>query len=235
MRSGRFFAAVFFAVLAVGGSAADGSFDEGERLFRENKPAAAVPILEKAILEPKTDERAWLYLGLSYQQLGRLDEAAAALRKGLGQSGRFKSLFYFDLGNIFVLQNKNSFAADMFSQAIGIDGAYAPTYLNRANARLAVKDYGSAREDYGRYLELEPKSPQKEMIEKLLKSLDGGIAETQRVAAATEARRLAVEEARKELIDRMSASLKAAADETTSISAGVGALQGYGDEIKVHE
>ena len=235
MISGRFFVAVLFTVLAVGVSNAAGSFDGGERLFRENKPAEAVPLLEKAILEPKTDERAWLYLGLSYQQLGRLDEAATAFRKGLGQSGRFKSLFYFDLGNIFVLQNKNSFAADMFTQSMEIDGAYAPSYLNRANARLAVKDYGSAREDYGRYLELEPRSPQREMIEKLLKSLDGGIAETQRIAAETEARRLAVETARKELLDRMAASLKAAADETTSISAGVGTVQGYGDEIKLDE
>ena len=235
MRSGRFFATVFFVLLAVGGAAAVGSFDEGERLFRENKPADAVPFLEKAILEPKTDERAWLYLGLSYQQLGRLDEAAATLRKGLGQSSRFKSFFYYDLGNIFVLQNKNSFAADMFTRAMEIDGTYAPSYLNRANARLAVKDYGSAREDYSRYLELDPRSPQREMIEKLVKSLDGGIAETQRIAAETEARRLAVETARKELIDRMSASLKAAADETTSISAGVGTVQGYGDEIKLDE
>ena len=82
------------ALIPVGLSAA-GSFDEGERLFREDKPAEAASVLEKAILETGTDERAWLYLALSYQQLGRLDEAAAVLRKGLDQAVRFKSLYLF--------------------------------------------------------------------------------------------------------------------------------------------
>ena len=151
------------------------------------------------------------------------------------QSVRYKSLFYYDLGNIFVLQNKNSFATDMFTQAVDIDGAYAPAYLNRANARLAVKDYGNAREDYRRYLELEPGSVKRGNIEELLKRLDRGIAETERLAAEAEAKRQAAVAARKELLDRMSASLKASADETTSISAGAGNVQGYGDEIKLDE
>lgn len=235
MRAVRFLAAAAFAALASAALAAVGSFDEGERLFREDKPAEAAPVLEKAILDPGTDERAWLYLALSYQQLGRLDEAATALRKGLGQAVRFKSLFYYDLGNIFALQGKNAFAADMFTQAVDIDGAYAPAFLNRANARLSIKDYPGAGSDYRRYLELEPSSGQRANIEELLKRLDRGIAEAERVAAEAEAKRQAEESARKELIDRMSASLKAAADETTSISAGAGNVQGYGDEIKIDE
>jgi tetratricopeptide (TPR) repeat protein len=211
------------------------AFDEGERLFRDNRPAEAAPLLEKAILDPATDERAWLYLALSYQQLGRLDEASAVLRKGLGQALRFKYLFYYDLGNIFALQGKNSFAADMFTQALGVDSSYAPALLNRANSRLAVKDYEGARGDYRHYLELEPGSAQKANIQEILRRLDSGIAETQKAAAEAEARRLADESARKELMDRMSASLKAAADETTSIAAGAGSVQGYGDDIKLDE
>jgi tetratricopeptide (TPR) repeat protein len=235
VRTAQFLAVALFTALAIGGAAAADSFDEGERLFRANNPAEAAKFLEKAILEPGIDERAWLYLALSYQQLGQLDEASAVLRKGLVQSVRYKSLFYYDLGNIFVLQNKNSFATDMFTQAVDIDGAYAPAYLNRANARLAVKDYGNAREDYRRYLELEPGSVKRGNIEELLKRLDRGIAETERLAAEAEAKRQAAVAARKELLDRMSASLKAAADETTSISAGAGNVQGYGDEIKLDE
>jgi tetratricopeptide (TPR) repeat protein len=215
--------------------AAGSAFDEGERLFRENKPAQAAPLLEKAVLDSGVDERAWLYLALSYQQLGRLDEASATLRKGLGQASRFKSLFYFDLGNVFVLQGKNSFAADMFGQAISLDGAFSSSYLNRANARLSTKDYGGARQDYEKYLELEPSSPQRASIEALLARLEAGIAETERQAAAEEARKQAEEAARKELLDKMTASLKAAADETTSISAGAGDVQGYGDELKLDE
>jgi tetratricopeptide (TPR) repeat protein len=223
------------AALAALGASAAGNFDEGERLFRQDKPAEAAPVLERAILEQGTDERAWLYLALSYQQLGRLDEASATLRKGLGQASRFKALFYFDLGNIFALQGKNAFAADMFTQALGLDAAYAPAFLNRANARLSVKEYGGAREDYRRYLELEPASAQRGTIEELLRRLDAGIAQTENAAAAAVAKKAAEEAARKDLLDRMSASLKASADETTSISAGAGDVQGYGDEIKIDE
>jgi tetratricopeptide (TPR) repeat protein len=235
VRSARFLAVAAFLALSSLGAGAAGAFDEGERLFRENRPAEAAPVLERAIQEQGSDERAWLYLATSYIQLGRLDEASSVLRKGLGQSLRFKSLFYYDLGAIFVLQGKNSFAADMFTQAIEIDGAYAPAFLNRANARLSVKDYAGAGADYRRYLELEPGSSQRASIEELLARLDKGIAETARVAAEAEARKQAEEAARKELLDRMSASLKAAADETTSISAGAGEVQGYGDEIKLDE
>jgi tetratricopeptide (TPR) repeat protein len=225
----------FSALLRASGAWAASSFDEGERLFRENRPAEAAPFLERALAEPGVDERAWLYLALSYQQLGRLDEASAVLRKGIPQATRFKAYFYFDLGNIFTLQGRNSFAADMYGQAVDADGAYAPAYLNRANARLAVKDYGGAREDYRRYLDLEPGSPQRASVEEMIKRLETGLADAERAAAAAEAKRLADEAARKELLDKMAASLKAAADETTSISAGAGDVQGYGDEIKIDE
>jgi tetratricopeptide (TPR) repeat protein len=238
VRSARFLkAAILAACLASSGAAlaAASAFDEGERFFREDKPAQAVPLLEKAILESGVDERAWLYLALSYQQLGKLDDASATLRKGLGQASRFKSLFYFDLGNVFVLQGKNAFAIDMFTQALGLDGSYSAAYLNRANSRIATKDYAGAQDDYKRYLELEPENSQRAAIEELIRKLGEGVAEVARQAAAEEAKKLADEAARKEMLDKMAASLKAAADETTSISAGAGEVQGYGDELKLDE
>jgi tetratricopeptide (TPR) repeat protein len=235
VRAARFLAVAAFAAMAAAAAFCSGPFDEGERLFRDNKPAEAAPLLEKAIQEPGADERAWLYLALSYQQLGRLDEASAVLRKGLGQALRFKPLFYYDLGNVFALQGKNAFASDMFGQAIEADGAFSAAFLNRANARLSVKDYEGAREDYRRYLELEPGSAQRASIEELLRRLEAGIAETERLAAEAEAKREAEARARQELLDRMSASLKASADETTSLSAGAGSVQGYGDELKLDE
>jgi tetratricopeptide (TPR) repeat protein len=240
VRFSRFIAAALAACLAASSAAFAAAGDEssfvgGERLFREDKPAEAVPLLEKAILESGVDERAWLYLGLSYQQLGKLDEASSVLRKGLAQASRFKALFYYDLGNVFVLQRKNAFAIDMFTQALGLDESYSAAYLNRANARIAVKDYGTAKDDYKRYLELEPESAQRPSIEELIKRLDAGIAESERQAAAEAAQKLADEAARKDRLDKMAASLKAAADETTSISAGAGDVQGYSDELKVDE
>jgi tetratricopeptide (TPR) repeat protein len=222
------------AFVLAGGAVAS-PLEDGERLYQDNKPAAAISSLEKAVLEPGTDERAWLYLANCYQMLGRLDEAAATLRKGLPRAEKLKALFYKNLGDVFVLQNKNSFAADMYTQAIGADAAYAGAFLHRANARLLLKDRKGAKEDYGRYLELEPKSAQRVSIEALMAKLDAGIAEADRAAAAAEAKKQAEETARQELLDKMAASLKAAADETTSLSAGAGEVQSYDHELKLDE
>jgi len=234
-RAARFFASVLLAAAAASGARAAGAFDEGERLFRENRPKDAAAQLERAVSEPGVDERAWLYLGLSYQQLGRLDDAAQAFRKGAAAASRFKHLFLFDLGNVYLLQGKNSFAAEMYGEALEVDGALAGAYLNRANARIATKEYKGARDDYARYLELEPASGQRAAIEEIMRRLDAGIADAAKAAAEAEAKRLAAEEARKALLDQVSASLKAAADETTSLSTGSGAVQGYGDELQLED
>lgn len=212
-----------------------GSFDKGEALFREDRPKDAIPLLEKAVLEPGVDERAFLYLALCYQELGRYDDAVAVLRKGLSQALRFKALFYFDLANVFVLQDKNTFAVDVYSQAIGADAGYAPAYLNRANARMAIKDYQDAASDYRQYLQLAPNDPQTPQIEELLKRLDAGIAAAKAAEAAAEAKKLAEEAAKKALVDQVSASLKASADQTTSLSAGTGAVQGYTNDLQIEQ
>ena len=218
----------------LGGTLWAGTFDKG-RTFRENKPQDAISLLERAVTEPGVDERAWPYLALSYQELGQYDDAVATLRKGRPQALRFKALFYFDLANIFVLQDKNTFAVDSYGQAIDADGSYAPAYLNRADAQMVLKDYPDAAGDYRRFLDLAPNDPQRPQIEELLKRLDAGIAEAQAAAAAVAAKKAADEAAKKALMDQVSASLKASADQTTSLSAGTGAVQGYNNELKIDE
>jgi len=230
-------ASILLAVLALAPNlrAAAAPFEEGERLYRYGKAAEAAPLLERAILDPGADQNAWLYLAGCYVKLGRLDEASATLRKGLGRATTSKGLFLVFLGDVYVLQGKNSFAADSFTQALGVDASLSDAYLQRATARMALKDYKGAREDYSRYVELEPGSAKRPSIEALVAKLDAGIAETDRLAAEAEAKKQAEEAARKELIDKMAASLKASADETQSLSAGAGDVQGYGDELKIDE
>lgn len=229
---------LFFSVLAclvTARAAAASPFDDGVGLYRSDKAAQAAPLLEKAVLDPGVDERAWLYLAGCYVRLGRLEDAAASLRKGLARADSSKPLYYVFLGDVYMLQDKNSFAVDMFSQALGADSSQSAAYLQRATARMSLKDYKGAREDYGRFLELEPESPKRPSIEALLAKLDAGIAEADRAEAEAEARKQAEEAARKELLDKMAASLKASADETQSLSAGAGNVQGYGDELKIDE
>jgi colicin import membrane protein len=234
-RAARLAAAVLVALAAAGGAFAAGAFDEGERLFREDKPKEALAYLEKAVAEPGADEKAWLYLGLSYQQLGRLDEAVQAFRKGSAGALRFRHLFFYDLGNVYILQGKNTFAIEMLGEALVSDPSYANAYLNRANARLSVRDYPGAKDDYSRYLELVPGSAQRASIEEVIRRLSTGIEDAKRVEAEADARKAAADEARKALLDQVAASLKAAADETKNLSSGSGAVQGYGDELQLDQ
>lgn len=220
-----------------GGVAASssGPFADGEKLFREDKPAEAAAYLEKAIADPGVDERAYLYLAACYEELGRFDEAVAVLRKGLPQAARFKHLFYYDMGNAFVLQNKNSFAEEMYGQAIAANANYAPAYLNRANVRIILKKLEGASSDYNAYLGLEPQARQRGAIEELLKRLGSELTARREAEAAQEAQRLAAEQARQALLDSVAASLKASAEETTSLSAGSGQVQGYGDDLELDQ
>ena len=107
--------------------------------------------------------------------------------------------------------------------------------MNRANSKIAVKDYSGARDDYSKYIELVPGSSQRASIEEVLRRLAAGIEEEQRFEAEAEARKLAAEEARKALLDQVAASLKASADETTNLSSGSGAVQGYDDELQLDQ
>ena len=136
---GRRAVAAWVIALAALPALAAGDFEEGERLFREDKPKEAVARLERASAEAQPDERAWLYLGLAYQQLGRLDEAAGAFRKGSAQAARFKHLFFYDLGNVYALQGKNSFAIEMYGSALEIDPGFADALLNRAKAEAEAE------------------------------------------------------------------------------------------------
>ena len=56
-------------------------------------------------------------------------------------------------------------------------------YLNRANARLELQSYSAARDDYVEYLRLDPATPQREPIEKLIALLGGMLDEQARLEA----------------------------------------------------
>lgn len=216
---------------SAGGSVSSSPLAEGERLFRDNKPTEAIPKLEQAVRDPGVDENAWIWLAICYQQLNRYDNAAATLRKGLAKSLVHKDLFWFDLGNLFLVQGKASFAKEMFDSAITVNSAMADAFLNRANAQMLLQDYAGASSDYSRYLVLEPDSPQKDSIQALLDLLGKTLAAEEQKKAEEDAARIAAETARKNLLDEVSSSLKASAEETTNLAAGSGQVQGYGDEL----
>lgn len=220
------------------------SFKEGMDKFRNNKPEEALPYFEAALEEPGTDSRTWLFAGLCYYQLGRYDDGIAVLRKGLSVSGTDKKLLYLNLGNIYFSQNKNTFAEEMYTQALLMDPNFGPALLNRANTRVKLNKLDEAGADYTEYLKVVPNSSQKTNIENLL-----ALLQQQKEAEALEKERIAKEEAfkqeqlekarkeeeerRRRILQAVEDSLKTSAGETTGISAGAEGVVDYQEESEL--
>ncbi|MDR1419596.1 MAG: tetratricopeptide repeat protein [Treponema sp.] len=224
-------AAVFSSALvllcAAGGAYGQSNFLRGEELFMQNKPQEALVFLENAVADDPAHVRAFLYLGIVYQQLGHIDEAIAAYRRILPKGGDETARIAYNLGNAYYSRGNIVFADQFYSQAIETDPAYAPAYLNRANARVKNGSLRDALPDYEMYLTLEPRSPKRPQIERLAAFIrEEFAAEERRRLLAEEAARAEAERKRR-LLEEVSASLQAAADESRGLSAGSEDVQGY--------
>jgi tetratricopeptide (TPR) repeat protein len=231
--------------------AQEGGFKRGEELFMENKPQEALGFLEAAIVQDPAHIRAYLYLGIVYQQLGRTDDAVAVYRKVLPRAGDEAPRVAFNLGNIYFRLGNVEYAEEFYTQAISLDSAYGPAYLNRANLRVQKGELAEALPDYDLYLSLEPRSGKRPQIEQLCALIRAEFAaeERRRILAAEEAererlraeaeaerQRLLAEEAearRRALLEEVSASLQSAAEETRGASAGTENVQAYDGEFEM--
>jgi len=202
------------------------SLQQGEQLFLENKPLQALPHLEKALYENPQEEKIYLYLGIVYEQLNDTEKSIQILKRGLNVSQGYKDLFYYNLGNNHFRKQEFTVADQMYSNALKVNGALGVAYLNRANARLELENYQEARQDYIDYLRLDPDTPQRENIEKLIALLGQVIEEAER-------ERLEELERQKALLDEVLDSLKNASEDTRNLSAGSEQIQEEYEEIDI--
>jgi len=246
---------LFFAVLpwffaAVWVSAQD-SFARGEELFMRNNPKEASVYLENAINEDPNRIQAFLYLGIAYEQTDRTDEAITVYRQVLNRAGELTANVANNLGNVYFKKGVVSDAESMYTRAIEANRMYAPAWLGRANARLRQGTLREAVTDYEQYLQLEPRSPQKGTIERLVAYVKAEAAEAERrrlaaeeaarvEAAEAERKRLAAEEAarveaerRQRFLDEVSASLHGAAGTSQGLSSGAENVEGYEGEFEL--
>ena len=158
-------ASVFLGVYAHSQSA-------GEKAFKSNKPAEAIALLESEIAAGTVSSESYNYLGLAYFQTGDFDRSIDAFERGMKDGRAGKKLLYFNEGNVFFAKGDYSKAENCFSFVQAASPDYFPALLNRANARLNLKKYQEASEDYKSFLLRNPENPQKEAIEKLLGYLD---------------------------------------------------------------
>jgi tetratricopeptide (TPR) repeat protein len=131
------------------------------------------------------------------------------------------------------MKGNAAFAEQFYTQALEEDSAFAPAYLNRANTRVKTGSLTDAVADYERYLSLEPRSPKRPEIERMLSFIrEEFAAEERRKLLAEEAAR-AEAERRRQLLEEVSASLQSAAEDSQGLSSGAEGVQEYDGEFEL--
>jgi len=235
MKKIRYLVCLCLLVLCYNAAALD-YFSEGERLFRENHPAQAIPLLYQASLLAGTDPRVFNYLGLCYQQTGKYSDAISTFMKGTSSTGTDRKALFFNAGNVYFIQSQFTESESMYSRAIELDSAYAPAYLNRANARVKQLKFALAIDDYNMYLVLDPATWQidsiKQLVGLLTKEKNNAEEAVLRKAAekdAAEAEKKAADERYQKLLDSVNSSLQSV-DKASTLSAGSEDIMNYTEE-----
>jgi tetratricopeptide (TPR) repeat protein len=184
------------------------NFNRGEELFMQNKPQEALAFLENAVAEDPAHVTAFHYLGMVYQQLGRIDEAIAAYRKILPRAGKETVRIAYNLGNAYYIKGNFAFAEQFYTQTLEEDPVFAPAYLNRANTRVKTGSLKEALVDYELYLSLEPRSLKKPEIKRLAAFIREEFAAEERQKLLAEEAARAEAERRQRLLEEVSASLQ---------------------------
>lgn len=185
-----FFFALFPLIVLFG----ETPFKMGEELFLRNKPREAVALLESALVQEPRNEKIYLYLGISYEQLKNHDKAISLMLRGLDFAIQYKDLLYYNLGNNYFLKGDGEKAIEMYSNAIGVNGALSDAYLNRANTRVKIDKLEPALEDYILFLTMEPETPQRPQIEQMIRLLKNVLSQREADRIAEERRKLEEEE-----------------------------------------
>jgi tetratricopeptide (TPR) repeat protein len=226
-------AALCVSCLCAGGLHGQSSFAQGEELFLRNKPQEALVYLESAVAENPEQVRAYLYLGVAYQQLNRLDEAVVIYRRALPIAGADTALIAFNLGNVYYARGNLTQAEDLYTQALEANPGYAAAYLNRGNARLTRQALQDAVYDYEAYLNLEPGSAKRGRIEQLISAIRSDFAAAERERIQAEAQASAEADRKRRILEEAAASLQSAAEDTKGLSSGSEGALGYEGEFEL--
>ena len=229
----------------------------GTKLFMQNEPSRAIPVLESELRQPGANPELYNFLGIAYSQMGNFQKAVEVYQKGLEVLGSDKKVLYYNQGNAYYKLSSFDKAAECYSMTIVADPDFSYSYLNRANSYLKLNRLDECMKDYETYLDLNPTDPQSDNIRRLLDLLRGEkefqIAEQkrreeeairrkeeeERLARAREEqerinaqKRAEEEERRRKLLEDVAASLKQSSD-TTNMSAGADDVLNYDDESEL--
>ena len=224
---------ILFSIMVFPALWAQTSFARGEELFMQNKPHEAQKYLESAVLEDPAHTQAFIYLGIVYLQVNRVDDAIETYRKILPRGGAETARIAYNLGNAYFVKGDAALAMQYYGRAIEADPFYSSAYLNRANSLVKTGELQAAIADYEHYLSLEPASRQREQVQKLITFIQNEFAAEERRRIMAEEAARAEAERRRRLLEEVTDSLQAAADDSRGLSAGSENVQDYDSEFEL--
>ncbi len=116
----------------------------GESYFMAGKVDRAIEQFNK-LVDLEHSARSYSFLGLSYRNLGRFDEAKPYFEKGLALDPRNASCL-FNLGFIAERQGQSSAAEGYFQKVLAVNPDHPEALLEIANMRIAAKKFPEAEE-----------------------------------------------------------------------------------------
>lgn len=123
----------------------------GESFFMAGKVDKATDEFKKLVaLEPSA--RSYAFLGLSYRNLGRFDEAKQYFQQGLKLDPN-NTLCLFNLGFIAERQGDSATAEALFQKALHFNPNFPDALLELANLRVVEKKYSEAEDLLKRYVQ----------------------------------------------------------------------------------
>ena len=150
-------------------------FVKGEELFVLNKPEEAIVYFEKSLESANVDPKVYIYLGVCYYQIEKYDKSLAVCVQGLAKEETDHKILAYNAGNSCYAMGNYMRADASYAIALREDENYSPAVLNRANAQLKLDHLADARDNYIKYLEMEPETPQRERIEMIISLLEAEI------------------------------------------------------------
>lgn len=211
-------------------------FEEGLSLYQKGLYAEAIPLLYQASLNEATESHVFVYLGLSYQQIGKNADAISTFIRGTSSNKTDHAVLFFNAGNVYFIQNSFTDAELMYTKSLEVNKNFSKAWLNRANARIKIGKMQEALQDYTQFLLLDPANWQANAIKQMIELLQLEEQERELVLIKAEAKKKA-EEAEKavraqqyqQLLDTINASLLSV-DGASVFSAGSEDILDYSEE-----
>lgn len=123
----------------------------GESYFMSGKVDQAIDEFKK-LIAAQPSARSYAFLGISYRQLGRFDEAKQSLQSGLKLDPHDSSCLY-NLGLIAEQQGDSAAADSMLQQVLHMNPDFPDALLELANLRITAKRYPEAKELLRKYVQ----------------------------------------------------------------------------------